>query len=147
MTAWRAARPCIGLAALAWLAACAAPAPAAEAIPALAGISPPRPVSRPPPRYPVQALRSGAQGEVILRLRVGTAGRVEEVEVLCAGQDATLRLASEEAVRGWRFDPARDAAGEPVPADIRARFVFRSPAALALAGLPRAIRPVRTACT
>ncbi|MFX4558847.1 TonB family protein, partial [Acinetobacter baumannii] len=44
---------------------------------------PPRPIASqsPPPRYPPQALRRGESGTVLVRVRVGADGTLEDVSI------------------------------------------------------------------
>ncbi|HZX33385.1 MAG TPA: TonB family protein, partial [Rhodocyclaceae bacterium] len=82
----------------------AAPAPAAP-------LEPPRfaaaYLANPPPPYPVSARRRGIEGEVRLEARIGPSGHAQEVKVAASAGDASLDEAAQEAVRHWRFEPAR----------------------------------------
>ena len=67
------------------------------------------------PRYPPGALRRGESGTVVLRIQVDAEGRAGDVEIIeRSGARALDRAAAEAALR-WRFNPARDAEGAPVP--------------------------------
>lgn len=59
------------------------------------------------PRYPASARRQGAQGTTLLRVFVAVDGRVTEVNVERTAGHAELDEAAAEAVRRWRFEPAR----------------------------------------
>ena len=59
------------------------------------------------PRYPTSARRQGAQGTTVLRVFVAVDGRVTEVSVERTAGHAELDEAAAEAVRRWRFEPAR----------------------------------------
>ena len=61
----------------------------------------------PAPVYPLLARRLGEQGQVVLRVRVSQAGAAEEIEIASASGFARLDQAAVEAVRRWRFVPAR----------------------------------------
>jgi protein TonB len=85
----------------------AASAPSAPAAP----LEPPRfaaaYLANPPPPYPVSARRRGIEGEVRLEARISPAGQAQEVKVATSAGDASLDEAALEAVRHWRFEPAR----------------------------------------
>ena len=59
------------------------------------------------PRYPESARRAGVQGTTLLKLRVLENGRVGEVLVEQSAGHRDLDNAAAEAVKGWRFEPAR----------------------------------------
>nr|WP_259640474.1 energy transducer TonB [Pseudomonas savastanoi] len=94
-----------------------APAPAPPAPPAPA--APPAPVKEsaavsglaslgnPPPEYPGLALRRSWEGRVILRIKVLPNGRAGAVEVTKSSGKPVLDEAAVEAVRNWKFIPAK----------------------------------------
>jgi protein TonB len=59
------------------------------------------------PRYPTSARRLGIQGTTLLRVFVAGDGRVTEIAVERTAGHADLDEAAAEAVRRWRFEPAR----------------------------------------
>ena len=64
-------------------------------------------LNNPPPQYPSLAARNGWQGTVLLKVRVLSTGRVDEVEVQ---RSSGFKLLDEEAkvtVRTWQFTPSR----------------------------------------
>jgi protein TonB len=61
----------------------------------------------PAPSYPEAARRSGAQGMVTLRVRVARDGAASSVTVEKSSGSPHLDAAAVEAVRAWRFAPAR----------------------------------------
>ena len=61
----------------------------------------------PPPPYPPQSRRRGEQGKVELRVYVSAEGLAETVEVQSSSGSTRLDDAALEAVRAWRFVPAR----------------------------------------
>jgi protein TonB len=74
---------------------------------------PPVLLSRIIPAYPERARRLGIEGQVVLRFVVDQAGSVErDIEVISSLP--MLDQAAIEAVRHWRFSPARDRNGNPV---------------------------------
>lgn len=99
---------------------------AAVAPPTVAAIAPPRPdpvaaepepvspprfdaayLNNPTPSYPSLSRRSGDQGKVLLRVRVSTSGRAEEIELKTGSGFPRLDEAALATVRQWRFAPAR----------------------------------------
>jgi protein TonB len=65
------------------------------------------------PRYPESARRRGIEGTVLLKMRITAQGRVEDVRVVRSAGYPELDESAIEAVRRWRFEPARHN-GEPV---------------------------------
>lgn len=75
-------------------------------------IQPPVKVKNVPPRYPVEALKVGIEGVVIIEAIIDTDGRVAEAKVLSG--PGPLRASALSAVEQWRYTPTlRD--GQPVP--------------------------------
>jgi periplasmic protein TonB len=68
------------------------------------------------PRYPESARRRGIEGTVLLKMRITAQGRVEDVQVVRSAGYPELDESAIEAVRRWRFEPARRN-GEPVAED------------------------------
>jgi len=111
-----------------------AQAPPPEAVPAgpaLASLSPavfvaPRPLqgSSPAPDYPASARRSGLEGLVKLRVSVSAEGAAEAIEIEVSSGHAALDRAAVDAVRRWRFEPARRD-GRPIAGQILVPVRFR----------------------
>jgi len=83
-------------------------------------------VRRVPPNYPPDARRRGLEGLVLLEAVLDVGGNVESgVKVLQSIPE--LDRAAIEAVRQWRFQPARSRDGSPVRVilEIPIRFVLR----------------------
>jgi TonB family protein len=59
------------------------------------------------PRYPRVAVRRGYEGTVLLRVRVLRSGRVDQVEIEESSGYRILDKSALEAVKTWRFTPAR----------------------------------------
>jgi len=59
------------------------------------------------PSYPAAPRRLGIQGTTLLRVHVLADGRIGQVLVEKSGGHPDLDRAASEAVRAWRFDPAR----------------------------------------
>ena len=68
------------------------------------------------PRYPESARRRGIEGTVLLKMRITAQGRVEDVQVVRSAGYPELDESAMEAVRRWRFEPARRN-GAPVAED------------------------------
>jgi protein TonB len=64
-------------------------------------------LENPPPAYPPLARRLGEQGRVILRVLVSAEGRAAEVQVRTSSGHPRLDEAARDAVRRWKFVPAR----------------------------------------
>ena len=58
-----------------------------------------------PPKYPVQALRLGQKGTVMLRVLVGIDGHAQEVTVEKSSGSRLLDQAAIDAVKTWVFNP------------------------------------------
>jgi protein TonB len=82
------------------------------------------PSETPRPVYPESARREGREGSVLLRVLIDDQGRSKQVEVnRSSGSDALDRAAA-EAIKRWRFHPARH--GEnPVESWVRIPIEFR----------------------
>lgn len=78
----------------------------------------------PPPRYPLTARRNGDEGTVMLRVLVTTEGAAARVELDRTSGSASLDGAALEAVRNWRFVPARRGS-QNVEDWVRVPVVFR----------------------
>ena len=87
------------------------------------GITPPRAIDAPDPKYTNAASRDKVQGTVVLWVIVGADGSVQN-----AGVDRSLRPDLDESalktVRSWRFHPATKD-GQPVPVMIHVEVNFR----------------------
>ena len=58
------------------------------------------------PPYPASEIRAGNEGRVVVRVLIGTDGRVKQVERLSATNDAFYAAAERQALTKWRFKPA-----------------------------------------
>jgi protein TonB len=92
-----------------------------------AAVQPPAPlaVRSPSPRYPVAAMRRGDTGTVVLAVAIDAAGQPVSVEIDRRSGSRDLDRAAVEAVSRWRFSPARDAAGNPVPGQLSVPIDFK----------------------
>jgi protein TonB len=59
------------------------------------------------PRYPESARRQGFEGTTLLKIHVSERGMVEDVLIERSAGSQDLDLAAMEAVKQWRFEPAR----------------------------------------
>ncbi|MDX1251947.1 MAG: energy transducer TonB [Gammaproteobacteria bacterium] len=64
-------------------------------------------LNNPRPDYPANARRLNIQGTVVLRVMVSPEGLPEDVQVLTSSGSPILDKAGLQAVRGWKFVPAR----------------------------------------
>lgn len=85
---------------------------------------PPRGGYQIPPTYPEAARRMGVEGATFLKVRIREDGLVGEVLVTRSAGHALLDQAAVEAVRRWRFEPARRGA-EPVAVWVSLPIRFR----------------------
>jgi periplasmic protein TonB len=76
------------------------------------------------PTYPARARRLGIQGTTLLHVLVADTGRVVEVIVKQSAGHPDLDQAAADAVRRWRFEPARSGR-EPVEMWVQLPFEFR----------------------
>jgi len=61
----------------------------------------------PAPRYPSLSRRIGEEGRVLLRVLVAASGAAESVEIEAGSGSARLDQAAMDAVKKWRFIPAK----------------------------------------
>ena len=78
----------------------------------------------PPPSYPWQARRMGAEGRVVLRVEILQNGDTGRIDIRQSSGHELLDQAAIRAVGAWRFDPAR-VAGEPITAWADVPISFR----------------------
>lgn len=67
----------------------------------------------PEPPYTDEARKEKLQGQVTLRVLVGSDGRAKQIRVV-KGLGLGLDESALQAIRGWRFAPAKDARGRPL---------------------------------
>ena len=86
----------------------------------------PVPAENRPPDYPELARRRGWEGTVLLAVRVGVDGRVDQAEVRSGSSYRLLDEAALRAVRRWRFQPGtRDGEPEAMEVPVPVHFVLR----------------------
>ncbi len=64
-------------------------------------------LNNPPPEYPRLSRRAGEEGRVLLKVLVSVEGRPESVEISKGSGFERLDAAALNAVKQWRFEPAR----------------------------------------
>ncbi len=89
-----------------------------------AAVTPPVRVYAPPPAYTSEGRAQRIQGVVILQATIDETGAVTGVQPL-KGLPMGLTESAVEAVRQWRFEPARDAAGKPISVYYNLAINFR----------------------
>lgn len=94
--------------------AVASPAPSPQALAQPASepvIEPPRYnaayLSNPPPAYPLAARRRGVEGTVLVRAEISAGGECQRAELKKTSGHEMLDHAALEAVKKWRFVPAK----------------------------------------
>jgi protein TonB len=86
-------------------------------------VTPPGLLHEVKPDYTEEARRRGVEGQVVLEIVVRSDGRVGSVRVL-RGLGAGLDQRAADAVRQWRFSPARRH-GSPVDVMVEVEVEFR----------------------
>jgi TonB family protein len=87
------------------------------------GVEPPRLISEIKPDYTDEARRRGIEGEVVMEIIVRRDGTVGDVKIV-QGLGSGLNERAAQAVRRWRFAPAR-LKGTPVDVVVEASVEFR----------------------
>ena len=87
------------------------------------GVSAPRTLFAPDPEYSDEARKAKFQGTVILICVVGPDGRTRDIRI-ARSLGMGLDQKAMEAVRIWRFDPARKD-GHPVAVEVGVELNFR----------------------
>ncbi len=83
------------------------------------------PITSPAPIYPIEEMRAGISGTVLLELLVGVDGRVLDARILHSSGNRRLDAAAREQIlRNWRFHPTMRN-GKPVQALGQLPVVFR----------------------
>jgi protein TonB len=88
------------------------------------GVTLPRCAYCPDPQYTDEAREAKLQGAVTMQVLVGADGRASQIR-LVGGIGLGLDERAVQAIRGWKFIPARDAARRAVPAWVTVEVVFR----------------------
>ena len=86
--------------------------------------APPRPKRNIKPDYPKGARQRGEQGDVVLEIRVGAEGTVDDVKVAESSGFAELDEAAVRAAKAAKFSPARSG-HDPVASTARLKLSFK----------------------
>jgi protein TonB len=89
-----------------------------------AGITSPMCAYCPDPEYTEEARKAKVQGTVTVRVLVGADGRASQIRMV-SGIGLGLDERAMEAIRHWKFIPAKDAAKRPVATWVTVETVFR----------------------
>lgn len=76
-----------------------------------------------PPPFPIEAVKRGESGTVVLEVVVDARGEASGIRVATSSGSRILDDAALEAVRRWRFEPALEG-GEPVADTIEVPIEF-----------------------
>ena len=87
------------------------------------GVTAPVKVKQVSPRYPVSAIRAGAQDVVDLQCVVLPDGTVGDVTITGGSSDPALRKAAVEAARQWTFKAGKKL-GRPVAVSVPLEMTF-----------------------
>ena len=82
-------------------------------------------VFRSSPVYPSGARRSGIEGKVIVLVVVSPSGLVSNANVVSSSGSESLDAAALKAARLYRFEPAKNSAGQGVATKAAIPFIFR----------------------
>jgi protein TonB len=79
------------------------------------------------PPYPPQLLRTGVEGKAVVRVLIGTDGRVKQVAIISADDPLFADATERQALRKWRFRPAtRDGLAVESWKQMTVRFEIKS---------------------
>jgi protein TonB len=104
------------------------PTPTPTPMPVLTGAAPdPRFAGDFQPSYPPQLLRTGVEGKAVVKVLIGTDGRVKQVAILSTDDPLFADATERQALRRWRFKPAtRDGVAVESWKQITVRFELRA---------------------
>jgi TonB family protein len=88
------------------------------------GVGVPKAIYSPPPSYTDEARRRKLNGTVLLSAVLTIQGTVEQIRVV-QSLEPSLDQASVDIMRTWKINPAKDAAGNPVPIRAPIETTFR----------------------
>ncbi len=89
------------------------------------GVTNPRCISCPEPRYPEEAHRQDIHGTVDMIITVEKDGTTNDLFIV-GPQGYGMDGAAIDTVRGWKFEPALDAMGNPVAAHFNVNVSFKT---------------------
>ncbi|MCP5113414.1 MAG: energy transducer TonB [bacterium] len=79
---------------------------------------------RPPLRFPEKAKRRGIEGQLMLEVRVDNRGNVAGISIKKSSGHRILDSEAVSAVKSWKFEPAKNAAGRAVATTIAVPVKF-----------------------
>lgn len=105
----------------------AKPEPQPKPLPVLTDAVPlPRAAGEFQPPYPPQLLRTNVEGKAVVRVLIGTDGRVKQVAIISADDPLFADATERQALRKWRFKPAtRDGQAVETWKQMTVRFEIR----------------------
>jgi len=74
--------------------------------------------------YPIDLRSEGIEGQVVLKMIVGTDGNVESVSMIASSGYDEMDHAAESAAYQYHFSPAENSAGNPVRCKVTRTFTF-----------------------
>lgn len=74
--------------------------------------------------YPIDLSSEGIEGQVVLKMIVGTDGNVESVSMIASSGYDEMDHAAESAAYQYHFSPAENSAGNPVRCKVTRTFTF-----------------------
>ena len=74
--------------------------------------------------YPIDLRSEGIEGQVVLKMIVGTDGNVESVSMITSSGYDEMDHAAESAAYQYHFSPAENSAGNPVRCGVKRTFQF-----------------------
>jgi protein TonB len=104
------------------------PTPTPTPAPVLTGAAPdPRFAGDFQPSYPPQLLRTGVEGKTVVKVLIGTDGRVKQVAIVSTDDPLFADATERQALRRWRFKPAmRDGVAVESWKQMTVRFELRA---------------------
>jgi protein TonB len=85
----------------------------------------PRVTRRTQPHYPVSARKAGAEGTTQIAATINSSGQVNSARINQSSGHSTLDSSALAAVRKWRFEPAKNALGQPIAHQLVIPVTFR----------------------
>ena len=90
----------------------------------LDGVALPKCLYCPVPEWPLGQGSPSREGDVVLSILVTLEGKADQMRV-AETLDPVFDRAALECVRSWRFEPAKDAEGKPVPVRLPVQVTFK----------------------
>ena len=90
----------------------------------------PMPMVSVTPQYPVNLLRAGIEGEVLLEFTINTAGGVEDIRVVQSLPQGAFDKAAMRALGKFRFQPMMIDGTPQATTNVKRNFIFKLPEAV-----------------